>query len=172
MKSSAVCLLLASVGLFITPSFSHAQQRGAKASRSASSQEPAIRALVQKCVTGWNRGSGAAFAAQFAEDADYVVVNGMHLRGRRQIASAHQQIFDTFYKGTRLWVRIKSVRFLRPDVALVHTVGRVLRPGESHSSVKPESIQSFVVARQGSDWRIAAFHNTPLQEQSGQGRQP
>ena len=134
--------------------------------------EAAVRSLVRKCVEGWNKGSGEAFAAQFAEDADYVVVNGMHIKGRRQNASAHQQIFDTFYKGTRLWVQVKSVRFLRPDVALMHTVSRVLKPGESDASPRPEAIQTFTVSRHGNEWLIDAFHNTPIQRQGGQASKP
>src|ERR1044072_205525 len=115
------------------------------AAGSESADEAAVRALTRRCVEGWNKGSGEAFAAQFAEDADYVVVNGNYLKGRQQIASGHQQIFDTFYKGTRLWIEVKSVRFIRPDVALMHSVSRVLKPGESEASVKPAAIQSFLV---------------------------
>ncbi|HEY9401160.1 MAG TPA: SgcJ/EcaC family oxidoreductase [Pyrinomonadaceae bacterium] len=134
--------------------------------------ESAVRALSQKCVEGWNKGSGEAFAAQFAEDADYVVVNGMHIKGRRQNAAAHQQIFDTFYKGTRLWVQVKSVRFLRPDIALMHTVSRVLKPGESDASPEPEAIQTWTVSKHGNEWLVDAFHNTPVQRQSGQAAKP
>lgn len=135
----------------------------------SSADETAVRALARRCVEGWNKGSGAAFAAQFADDADYVVVNGNYLKGRQQIASGHQQIFDTFYKGTRLWIEVKSVRFLRPDVALMHSVSRVLKPGEADASpVRPAAIQLFVVTKHDGTWLIDSFHNTPLAEGSGQ----
>jgi uncharacterized protein (TIGR02246 family) len=134
--------------------------------------ESAVRALVQKCVEGWNKGSGEAFAAQFAEDSDYVVVNGMHVKGRRENASAHQQIFDTFYKGTKLWVRVKSVRVLKPDVMLIHSVSKVLKPGESDASPEPEAIQTWMVSKHGSEWLVDAFHNTPIQRQGGQDSKP
>lgn len=134
--------------------------------------EAAIRALVQKCIEGWNKGSGEAFAAQFAEDSDFVVANGRHDKGRRQTASAHQQIFDTFFKGTRLWLQVKSVRFLRPDVALVHTLSKVLKPGESDTSPEPEFIQTWAVSKRGNEWLIDAFHNTPIQRQDRQASKP
>lgn len=38
--------------------------------------EKTIRNLIQDVENGWNNGDGDAFAAPFAEDADYVVVNG------------------------------------------------------------------------------------------------
>jgi len=132
--------------------------------------ESAVRALVQKCIEGWNKGSGEAFAAQFAEDSDFVVGNGMHVKGRRQNASAHQQIFDTFYKGTRLWLQVKSVRFLRPDVALMHTLSKVLKPGELDASPEPVFIQAWTVSKHGNEWLVDAFHNTPIQRQDGQAK--
>lgn len=134
--------------------------------------EAAIRALAQKCAEAWNRGSGEAFAAQFAEDSDYVVVNGMYIKGRQQNASGHQQIFDTIYKGTRLWIEAKSVRFLRPDVALMHSTSKILRPGESETSPVPEAIQTWTVSKHGDAWLVDAFHNTPIQRQDGQAPKP
>lgn len=134
--------------------------------------ESAIRALAQKCIEAWNKGSGEAFAAQFAEDSDFVVGNGMHLKGRKQNASNHQQIFDTFFKGTRLWLQVKSVRFLRPDVALMHTLGRVLKPGESDASPEPETIQTWMVSKHGNEWVVDAFHNTFIQRQGAPTSKP
>ena len=43
-----------------------------------------------------------AWGAHFAEDADYVIINGMRIKGREAIDSGHQQIFDTIYKGSVL----------------------------------------------------------------------
>ncbi len=151
------------VALLIT-SLIHVSGQGNK-SRNApnATDEAAIRALLQKCIEGWNKGSGEAFAAQFAEDSDFVSVNGMHLKGRKQNASHHQQIFDTFFKGTRLWAQVKSVRFLRTDVALMHTAGRILRPGESDASPEPASIQTLTVSKHGNEWLIDAYHNAPIQ---------
>jgi uncharacterized protein (TIGR02246 family) len=132
-----------------------------------SADQAAIRSIAQACVNGWNKGSGAGFAAPFAEDADYVVVNGMRLKGRRQIALAHQRIFDTFYRGTKLWMKVDTVRFLKPNVALMHSVSRVLKPGESGASPKANAIQVFVVTKKGGTWRIDAFHNTPIEDRAG-----
>jgi hypothetical protein len=39
-------------------------------STSRSTDEAAIRALYQQLTDGWNKGSGEAFAAPFAEDND------------------------------------------------------------------------------------------------------
>jgi len=144
----------------------------AQTSQKMSKDETAVRALVQKCIEGWNKGSGEAFAAQFAEDSDFIGGFGGYTKGRRQNASSHQQIFDTFFKGIRLWVQIKSVRFLKPDVALIHTVGKHLKPGESDASPEPEFRQTWTVSKHGKEWLIDAFQNTPIQRQSGQASKP
>ena len=47
--------------------------------------EAAIRENVKHLETGWNTKSGALFAKPFAEDADYVVINGMYIKGRSVI---------------------------------------------------------------------------------------
>ncbi len=137
MKKILIVVMLMTASLISVFGQDKTSQNAPKAA-----DESAVRALVQKCIEGWNKGSGEAFAAQFAEDSDFVGSPGGHIKGRRQNASNHQRIFDTFYKGTRLWLQVKSVRFLRPDVALVHTASKVLKPGESDAS--PERIHSDV----------------------------
>src|SRR5215213_7476556 len=62
--------------------------------------EAVVRAIVIRLQDAWNAGDSKAFAAPFAEDADYVVVNGMRIKGRATIDSGHRGIFDTVYKGS------------------------------------------------------------------------
>jgi uncharacterized protein (TIGR02246 family) len=45
-------------------------------STSTSADEVVIRSLYQQLMDGWNKGSGEAFAAPFAEDGDLVGFNG------------------------------------------------------------------------------------------------
>ena len=59
-----------------------------------SADEAAVRALYQQLMDGWNQGSGAAFAAVFAEDGDLVAFDGTHFKGRQEIAPFHQELFD------------------------------------------------------------------------------
>jgi uncharacterized protein (TIGR02246 family) len=49
-------------------------------------------------IDAWNTGDSLAFAAPFTDDADFVVFEGTHLKGRQQIASLTQQIFDTVWR--------------------------------------------------------------------------
>jgi uncharacterized protein (TIGR02246 family) len=124
--------------------------------------EEAVRALYQQLMDGWNRGSGAAFAAAFAEDGDLVAFDGTHFKGRREIAPFHQRLFDKWLKGTRLVGHVKDVRFLSPDVAVMHAIGGTVMRGKSTPSPERDSIQTLVATRRDGDWRLAAFQNTRL----------
>jgi uncharacterized protein (TIGR02246 family) len=133
-------------------------------------EKAAIHSLLQHIVDGWNRGDAEAMAAAFDDDADYIVFNGIHLKGRQQIASLHQQLFDSFLKGTHLGGGGQgeggpgnAVRFLTPDVALVHSRGGVQRSGQAEASPEQNSIQTFVVVKRNGEWSVAAFQNTRIQ---------
>ncbi len=123
--------------------------------------ERAIRANIEQMMKGWNAKSGAEFAKPFAEDADYVVINGMQLKGRPVIEKSHQNIFDTVYKNTSLSMAVDSIRFLRPDVAVVHVSG-ALKLTEGDATLNNAKI-TMVMTKNGDRWEIAAFQNTPVQ---------
>ena len=109
--------------------------------------EAAIRANVKQLETGWNTKSGAVFAKPFAEDADYVVINGMYFKGRSAIETAHQQIFDTIFKETKLTLTVRQIRFLRPDVAVAHVNGH--RDGPTKELVE-DAMLTFVMTKERS----------------------
>ena len=127
---------------------------------SSAKDEAAVRALYQELMDGWNKGSGASFAAPFAEDGDLIGFDGTHLKGRREITSFHQPLFDRWLKGTRLVGAVKSVRFPTPDVALMHAFGGTVMRGKSEPSPERDSIQTLVATKRGDEWSLAAFQNT------------
>ena len=123
--------------------------------------EAAIRENVRQMEAGWNAKDGALFAKPFAADADYVVINGMYLKGRQAIAEGHQRIFETFYKESTLSLSVKQVRLLRPDVAVVHLTGSNKTPRGSETRVS-EAIITLVMTKENGEWKIAAFQNTGM----------
>jgi uncharacterized protein (TIGR02246 family) len=133
-----------------------------EAAANDSADEPAVRALYQQLMDGWNQGSGDAFAAVFTEDGDLIGFDGTHFKGRQEIAPFHQRLFDKWLKGSRLVGEVKDVRFLSPDVALMHAVGGTVLRGKSEPVPERDSIQTLVATRQDGEWRLAAFQNTRL----------
>lgn len=131
----------------------------AHAQGSREADEAAMRANVSQMETGWNTKSGALFAKPFAEDADYVVINGMYIKGRSAIKTGHQQIFDTIYKDTQLKLNVTQIRFLRPDVAVVHVTGQRVGPSKE---LTQDARVTLVMTKEKQGWTIAAFQNTGI----------
>src|SRR6266853_5782246 len=86
-----------------------------------SASESEVRELYQNMLDGWNKRSAAAFAAPFAEDGDSIGFDGSQLIGRAEIVSMLQRIFADH--PTAPYVsKVKSVRFLSPEVAVLRAI--------------------------------------------------
>jgi uncharacterized protein (TIGR02246 family) len=133
--------------------------------------ETVIRTLVQAVEDGWNAGDGDAFAAPFAQDADYIIVNGRHIQGRPIIAEGHRQLFEGIYKGSHNRSTVHNVRFLREDVAVVHVEWNLATPIKAEMAASQPNTRTstayctMVMTKEDGRWHIVAFHNTPVQAQ-------
>jgi uncharacterized protein (TIGR02246 family) len=116
--------------------------------------------LYQQMIDGWNIGSGDAFAAPYTEDSDYIGFDGTYLKGRRKVASFHQQLFDRFVKGSRLVGKIRGIRFLTLDVAVMIAVGGTVMAGQSDIDPDRNSIHTLVAVKHDSNWYFTAFQNS------------
>ena len=95
---------------------------------------------LQRLNETW--GDADAYAMLFTEDGDYVAFDGSHACGRIEITQAHRPLFKGILKGSRL-VRVGipvEVRFLAPDVALVHSGEAVLRARQKKPSRRAISV--------------------------------
>jgi uncharacterized protein (TIGR02246 family) len=133
---------------------------GTQGERSADERE--IRALHRRMLDAWKAGDGEAFAAPFSDDALFVGFDGSVTRGRDQIASTHQELFDRWLKGSRLVEERTEVRFLGADVAIVHAVGGTVMRGKSEPAPERDSIQTLVAVRQAGGWSFVSFQNTRI----------
>jgi uncharacterized protein (TIGR02246 family) len=118
--------------------------------------------LYRGVLEGWNRGSGEAFAAGWAEDGHQIAFDGTHFASRAEIARFHDELFHTHLKGTRLVGRVTGVMFPAPDVAVLHARGSTLMAGAEAPAPERDSIQTIVAVRRDDEWKILAFHNTRI----------
>ncbi|MGH9976619.1 MAG: SgcJ/EcaC family oxidoreductase, partial [Nitrososphaeraceae archaeon] len=140
--------------------------RSAVNESSVEEDKAAISTLYFQMIDGWNKGSGNIFAAPFAEAGDLVGFDGTYLKGRQNIGSFHQQLFDTSLKGSRLVGKIRDMRFLTNDVAIMHAVGGTIMDGQADIEPERNSIHIIMVKRENSNagnWFITAFQNTRAQ---------
>ncbi|MFB7591916.1 SgcJ/EcaC family oxidoreductase [Streptomyces sp. NPDC056169] len=128
----------------------------------------AIRALLERGAAAWAYGDGTAYGACFTEDATDVTYVGTVYHGGEEIGRAHQALFDSFLKGTRLILDITDLRFCGTDAAVVVTRGDVRKGGTLEQDGKQGKLATYTVVREADGrWRIAAVQKTqrkPLME--------
>lgn len=119
----------------------------------------AIRAVLDAAVEAWNRGDGTAYGRLFTPDATDVTFVGTVYTGGGEIGRAHQALFDSFLKGTKLAVEIVSIRRYGPATAVV------LTRGDTYKGAWPArlgKLASYTLVREAAteQWRIAAVQKT------------
>lgn len=120
-----------------------------------------IERLVAQLETAWNAGDGEAFAAPFADDADFVNVRAEHHRGRSAIAQGHVHILGSIYKGSRNHYAVRHARLISADIALVHVDATLDVPaGPLAGTIR--ALFSVILQRDGASWAVISFHNTPV----------
>ncbi len=115
---------------------------------------------MAKLESAWNSYDSVAWASLFAEDADFIHILGGHFHGRAAIEQGHRTIFDTIYKGSRNSFTVESVRFVRPDVAVVFARANLtwyLNGAEQHIQARPTLVAE---KNANGQWKIVAFQNT------------
>jgi uncharacterized protein (TIGR02246 family) len=129
---------------------------------SPTTDETAVRALYRQILESWNKRNAADFAALFEQDGHVVGFDGSQINGRAEIELHLRQIFadhpTAAYAG-----KIREVRFLTPDVAVLRAVAGLVPPGQSELNPATNAVQSLVAARHDNTWRIALYQNTPAQ---------
>jgi uncharacterized protein (TIGR02246 family) len=125
-----------------------------------------IRGLYMTLMDGWNAGNAETFAAPFAEEADFIAFDGTRFRGRAEIVRSHEPLFQKYMKGTRLVGDLTDLRFLGPDVAVLHGYGSTVMRGRREPSPERDSLQTMVAVRSGERWQLVAFR-TPASGPSG-----
>jgi len=125
--------------------------------------EGAIRNLLQQLELAWNRYDSVSWAALFAEDAGFIQIFGGQLDGRAAIEASHRHIFDTIYKDSVASFTLRSIRFVRPDVAVVFARASVNFKERNEARVI-ETRPTLIVAKEGEKWQIVAFQNTKVSD--------
>jgi len=125
-------------------------------------QTPAPSALVDGFLRAFNTHDAKAFGNLFTEDADWVSVAGIRVKGRAGIEAEHEKAFTTFFKSVTLASTGATMRLLCPDVAVVHfnweLTGQVDKEGKPTGTRR--GIITIFAAKEEDQWRITAGQNT------------
>jgi uncharacterized protein (TIGR02246 family) len=127
-----------------------------------SSADAEVSALYQQLLNAWNTRNASGYAALFTEDGNLIGFDGSQINGRAEAEAHISQIFAGHQ--TAMYIgKIREVRMLAPDVAMMRAVVGMVPPGQSDINPAVNAIQTLVAVREARTWRIALFQNTPAQ---------
>jgi uncharacterized protein (TIGR02246 family) len=119
-----------------------------------------IRALYSQFLDGWNRRSGAAVAAGFADDGDIIGFDGSHHRGRLSIAADLRQVFASHQTPAYVGV-VRSVRPMAQGVAVLLAHAGMIPPDGNDLDPGLNTVHTLVAVDEGGRWKISLFQSTP-----------
>jgi len=134
----------------------------------AAVEEPLIRKAVDTEEDAWNRGDSKAFAARFQEDGSLADVLGTVSRGRAEIERRQSELNSLYFKGSLIELKVRKIRFLKPDVAIVEIDTEMSGFHKAPPAVYVDAEKVIrtrllqVMVKSGSDWLIEWFHGVDV----------
>ncbi len=124
-------------------------------------ERAAIEAAIQNYMDSWNTHNVHAVAMIYAEDCDFVNNFGDVTHGRAGMEATFGPFMTGVYSETHQTGKVRSVRFLKPDVAAVDVDWEMTGAKNQDGTVRPtrKGIHSLVMTKQGDgSWLIAVMH--------------
>ena len=146
------------------------QEVSGPAGSDRAADEAAIRALLDHQIQSWDAGEPIGYASAYAREGECVSFLGSRYQGREAIAASYEvpragSLFKRLLRGVRLNLEITHLRFLTPDVAVVHaTCGATRGARPSRRNLRTNT---SIAVRTADGWLLAASQNTtrrPLAE--------
>lgn len=121
-----------------------------------------VQKVYQKLINAWNNRDAQGMAEQFTEQGVQIGFDGSKLVGQEEILSHLKPIFE-HHPTAPFVTKIKNIRPLGTDAAILHAIAGIIPPGEEDIDPNLNAHQTMVVFKEDNDWRIELFQNTPAQ---------
>lgn len=150
--------------IFALPVFALAVQLGAQ----PSADETAIRTIIADETATWNKGDAVGYSRHFADAGTFTNIRGQFFTGHAAFLKQHEVIFEGIFKNTTLSQDVVSLKFIRPDVAIIETVTAVAGVAQAPAGVTRDDKGRLrtrllqVVARENGVWKIVSYHNVDV----------
>jgi uncharacterized protein (TIGR02246 family) len=124
--------------------------------------EKAVRELPQAFSNAWAKHDGHELANIMAEDVDFVTVGATWFGGRADFEKYHTRLLSGRFHESTLTLLETAVRFIRPDLALVHWSWRVQGDKNADGSPRPPrfGLMTMFAERRKGIWLVVAAQNT------------
>jgi uncharacterized protein (TIGR02246 family) len=151
IRLAAIQLVLASCLLFDCAACAQSQ-----------ADEDAVRNIPQAFAAAWAKHDGQQLARIMAENVDFVDIAGDWLRGRTDFALYHSRLLSVRFRDSTLTPLEISVRFLRPDLAVLHWSWRIEGDRNFDQTLRKPRFGLFtmIAAKTGQEWLVAVAQNT------------
>ena len=132
------------------------------ASAQTKGDEEALRRLPQAFSEAWAKHDGHALAQIMADDVDFVTVGATWSHGRRDFETYHTRLLSGRFKDSTNTVLETAVRFLRPDLAIVHWSWTIQGDKNPDGSARPQryGLMTMVAEKRKGKWLVVAAQNT------------
>lgn len=128
--------------------------------KSAASNE--VCALYQQLLEAWNNRNARGMAELFTEEGESIGFDGSQSIGRDEIFSHLKSIFE-HHPTAKFVSKVKGVRFLASDIAILRAIAGMVPPGYSDLNPSVNTHHTLVIIKTEGNWRIQLFQNTPAQ---------
>ena len=123
--------------------------------------EEAVRGLPQAFVAAFNKHDGHQLAQIMADDVDFVTVGAMWLHGRPDFEKYHTRLLSGRFDGVVSKALQIAVRFLRPDIAIVHWSWTISGDRNAYGTVRKRryGMMTMVAEKRNGNWLVVASQN-------------
>lgn len=121
-----------------------------------------IQNLYHELIEAWNTRDADRMAGQFAEKGVQIGFDGSKLIGQHEILTHLKPIFAN-HPTAPFITKIKEIRPLGTDAAILHAIAGMIPPGKSDINPAVNAHQTLVAVKINDDWQIELFQNTPAQ---------
>lgn len=111
-------------------------------------------------LENWNKNDARAFAKLFADQGTTIGFDGSQMNGIIQIEEELTQIFSKHKVSTYVSI-VREVRKLSDSVYILRGVAGMVPPGQREVNPKVNAIQTLIAQKEGDQFKIALFQNTP-----------
>lgn len=124
--------------------------------------EDAVRRLPRSFCEAWAKHDGHELAKIMAEDVDFVTVGAHWFHGRADFEKYHSRLLSGRFKEAALTLLQAEVRFLQPDMAVVHWSWKI--DGDKDYDGTPRQrrfgMMTMVAQKKNSVWQVVVAQNT------------
>jgi len=124
--------------------------------------EEAVRKLPQAFCNAWAKHDGHELAKIMADDVDFVTVATTYLHGRADFEKFHVRLLSGRFKEAMITPLETTVRFLRPDMAVVHWSWKIEGDKNPDGSARQPryGMMTLVAERKSGTWLVVVGQNT------------